>query len=235
MKARGFTLIELLVVIAIIAILAAMLLPALSKARERARAAVCLNNLKQIGLAVKVYEEDYGRRPYLHVGAYNAWWHVLLYDLGYIRNWGIFKCPSDPRRRSAFTRSNGWTSYKLPYALYWVPVPDWVVNPNPAGCVYLVEATRDGSDGEGTWYEYNFVYRVRSGSDPMRDTLYPYLARHNNGSNVLWYDLHVSWIPYDEFVRSAKIPGGGWAYTGGAPSEKGLYCGGIFSLTRTNQ
>ena len=58
----GFTLIELLVVIAIIAILAAILFPVFAQAREQARTAACLSNLKQIGLGIKMYAQDYDER-----------------------------------------------------------------------------------------------------------------------------------------------------------------------------
>jgi prepilin-type N-terminal cleavage/methylation domain-containing protein len=92
---RGFTLIELLVVIAIIAILAAILFPVFAQAREAARKASCMSNMKQLGLAVTSYATDYDETyvpAEIAVGASRISWPTLLFP--YVKNEGIFVCPS---------------------------------------------------------------------------------------------------------------------------------------------
>ncbi|RYG62324.1 DUF1559 domain-containing protein, partial [bacterium] len=88
----GFTLIELLVVIAIIAILAAILFPVFGRARENARRSSCQSNLKQVGLAMAQYQQDYDERT-LVVDEDNGltWFNPLQ---PYIKSTQVFRCPS---------------------------------------------------------------------------------------------------------------------------------------------
>jgi len=100
-KRRAFTLIELLVVIAIIAILAAILFPVFAQAREKARTASCLSNVKQVTLSWMMYMQDYDETttpPFIYdsssaaLGFTQVWWPKLQEP--YTKNWQIYRCPS---------------------------------------------------------------------------------------------------------------------------------------------
>jgi prepilin-type N-terminal cleavage/methylation domain-containing protein/prepilin-type processing-associated H-X9-DG protein len=114
LRKQAFTLIELLVVIAIIAILASILFPVFGRARENARRSSCQSNLKQIGLGVMQYTQDYDERyppsrspGYVHNGFKNdsAAWHIIIYP--YVKSYQIYSCPSNSSNKTVYWTNDG--------------------------------------------------------------------------------------------------------------------------------
>ena len=190
----GFTMIELLVVMSILAVLAAILFPVFAGAREKARGATCMSNLRQIGIALESYSQDYDESLPYHMmcldeqGTYQNWLGTLS---PYSRSTGIYNCPSNPDGK-----------YTGPDAV----ALSYVYNRDLNGaCLASVSDTAGVISAlDGLQVSCSFA-----GGDTFRDTdgmAYSedpnsgegahetIFARHNGGGNCLFLDGHTKWL-----------------------------------------
>jgi prepilin-type N-terminal cleavage/methylation domain-containing protein len=196
---RGFTLIELLTVMAILAVLAGMLFPVIAKSREQARKTVCMNNLRQIGMALAIYATNHGgaiptaetpNQPWLathHIwdGTVNPPRHLGLGYLhekfGYGLKGDMYYCPA--------AQGQGRMDWPVHTWSCWEKVdPDWQKPQCGTSYVY-----RETGFGAKRMLSHNAETPAMAMDSQVE---VPYQYEHwAEGENILFYDGSVKWVP----------------------------------------
>ena len=199
---RGFTLVELLVVIAIIGLLAALLMPSLGTARKKAKAAGCINNLRQLGLAVQMYTDDSGGQLAALSGIFPPWnplgsgtqaWTQLLFP--YVKTTKAYLDPDRP----------AWMP-ELPVAYYLNLLPAFVEAGSPGTGIYAIDFRQISNPSAFILMSEDLFISPQQEIDPTNEkadrtgfstTSGNYPPPHLGYANFLFADGHVA--PFNHF------------------------------------
>jgi len=217
-SARQFTILELLIVIAIIAILASLLLPALSRAKESGKQISCKNKMKQLSLCVEMYSNDHngylpcGYGDYGAVNRNDAEVKLMPYLENRVSNSGdaiitepYFHCPSASGCSYAPANPERWLGYSMNAYIVRYHNTEKVSGHRaiskavhveyPTKLLLIVDGGNPNNTGDlNEWVTYSIGGWMTS---PDYDTVNHLAQRHNNGLNILFIDGHVSWYHRD--------------------------------------
>jgi prepilin-type N-terminal cleavage/methylation domain-containing protein/prepilin-type processing-associated H-X9-DG protein len=210
-RPRGFTLVELLVVIAVIALLLGILMPALSKSKEKAKGVVCQSNLRQIGMGAYLYADSYNSfiPRGLGGGSGQAWFQLFMPFLAQkpidndYRNVVIYRCPGYPNKEQTVCYVvNGWKFRdKNDNTGSEVSVPTQVLAcKRPSETSYLADnefgswrniITKANDPGENRCDVWSPTHIASSSSQDATTGRRVAKDRHGDGCNILYLDWHA--------------------------------------------
>ncbi len=221
---RAFTLIELLVVIAIIAILAAILFPVFSQVKEAAKGTACLSNMKQIGLSLTMYQQDYDDQIFfrtvsatsvgrtrvnnptylsktLNPAAYypELWYNVLL---PYVKSTKMWECPSDSQP-TASADSTGALSILRSYIVS-SAIEDLASSQVSSSASTIVITEKWSAKGD-TWVDQMDGDMLPQQVNTME--MNSPASRHSGGMNCAFFDGHAKWTTPGAIWASADLSG----------------------------